>query len=276
MVNPVAFHLAGITVHWYGIIIASAILIGVWLAMREAKRRGIEESDTIIDLCLWAVPLAVIGGRLFYVIFEWQRFSTDLLSILYIWEGGLAIYGAVIGGALAVYIFSRQRKLGFVNLLDILAPSLVLGQAMGRWGNFFNQEAYGNLVTDPSMQWFPFAVFIQNSGPDGAWHLATFFYESVWCFLVFGFLFWYQKRQKRTGNVILWYFLLYGIERAFVEGLRTDSLWLIPDVVRVSQALSIVLVLAAGALLVYNNFYRKRPLSENKTDTDNVKVQGLR
>lgn len=264
MVNPVAFKLFGISVHWYGIIIASAIMIGVWLAMREAKRRGMEP-DTIIDLCLWAVPLAVIGGRLFYVIFTWDMFKDNPVSMLYVWEGGLAIYGAVMGGAVAVYIFSRRRKLSFIGLLDILAPSLILGQAMGRWGNFFNQEAYGNLVTDPSMQWFPFAVYIQN---DASWHLATFFYESVWCFLVFGFLLWYQKRQKRTGNVILWYFLLYGIERAFVEGLRTDSLWLIPGVVRVSQALSIGLVLAAGALLVYNNYFRKKPLAENKTVHD--------
>jgi len=266
MVNPVAFNLFGINVHWYGIIIASAILIGVWLAMREAKRRGIEP-DTIIDMCLWTVPIAVIGGRLFYVIFSWDLFKNDPMSILYIWQGGLAIYGVVIVGVLVVYLFARRRKLGFVNLLDILAPSLILGQAMGRWGNFFNQEAYGTAVTDPSMQWFPFAVYIQNTG---TWHLATFFYESIWCFLVFGFLYWYQKRQKRTGDVILWYFFLYGIERSFVEGLRTDSLWLIPDVVRVSQALSILFVLAAGALLVYNNYFRKKPITENGSDTDDA------
>ena len=269
MVNPVAFSLFGVSVYWYGIIIASAIVIGVWLAMRESRRRGIDP-ENIIDLCLWAVPFAVIGGRLFYVIFTWEMFKNDPISILYIWHGGLAIYGVVIVGVLVVYLFSRRRKLGFVNMLDILAPSLVLGQAMGRWGNFFNQEAYGNVVTDPSMQWFPFAVFIQNSGANGAWHLATFFYESMWCFLVFGFLYWYQKRQKRAGNVILWYFLLYGVERAFVEGLRTDSLWLIPGVVRVSQALSILFVLAAGALLIYNNFYRKKPVSENGTKPDNA------
>lgn len=275
MVNPIAFNLFGISVHWYGIIIACAILIGVWLAMRESKRRGIDP-DSIIDLCIWAVPLAVICARLFYVVFyvpgagQPNPFFADPVSILYIWDGGLAIYGAVIGGALAVFLFARRRKLSFVELLDILAPSLVLGQAMGRWGNFFNQEAFGNLVTDPNMQWFPYAVYIQR---EGAWHLATFFYESAWCFIVFGILFWYQKRQRRRGNVILWYFLLYGAERAFVEGLRTDSLWLIPDVVRVSQALSIVLALAAGALLVYNNFYRKKPVPEIEEHTDQAQAK---
>lgn len=263
MISPIAFSFAGINVHWYGIIIATAILIGVWLAMRETKRRGMDP-DMIIDLCLLAVPLAVICARIYYVIFfvpgpgQINPFAADPLSVLYIWDGGLAIYGAVIGGMLAVLIFCKWRKLklsSFVDFLDILAPSLILGQAMGRWGNFFNQEAYGYIVTDPAMQWFPFAVFIQR---ENAWHLATFFYESLWCFLVFGFLLWYQRRQKTRGNVILWYFFLYGIERAFVEGLRTDSLWLIPDAVRVSQALSLVLALAAGALLLYNNHRKKR------------------
>ena len=262
MVNPIAFTLFGVSVHWYGVVISAAIIIGVILAMRETKRRGMDP-DIIIDLALWVVPLAVVCARLFYVLFfvppegHPNQFLVDPIRVLYIWEGGLAIYGAVLGGALGVFLFCRRRKIRWVEMLDILAPSLVLGQAMGRWGNFFNQEAYGYAVTNPSMQWFPFAVFIQQ---EQTWHLATFFYESLWCFLVFGFLLWYRKRQRTDGNLILWYFLLYGLERAFVEGLRTDSLWLIPDVLRISQLLSVIFALTA-AVLLWLNSRRNKSLS---------------
>ncbi len=258
MIDPVAFTIFGISVAWYGIIIASAILIGVFLAIKEAKRRGID-ADLMLDAFIWIVPIAIICARLYYVAFEWNAYSGNLISILYIWEGGLAIYGAVIGGAIALYLFCRHKKISFVQIVDIIAPSLVLGQAMGRWGNFVNQEAYGTAVTDTSLQWFPYAVFIEKSGPNGTWHLATFFYESIWCFIVFGILLWYQKKKQKTaGNVMLWYLVLYGIERAFVEGLRTDSLWLIPDVIRISQVVSIGLVIVAGAALIYNNYIKKK------------------
>lgn len=254
--DPIAFYLFGIPVHYYGIIIASAIGLGVLIACYFAKRRGYDP-EIILDFVIMAVPIAIIGARLYFIFFTFDNYKNDPLSIIKVWEGGLAIYGGVIGGVLAALIFSKIRKIKFFDIVDICTPSLILGQAMGRWGNFFNQEAYGNLVTDPNLQWFPYAVFIQRTG---TWQQATFFYESAWDLLVFAFLFFYSRKKPKSGNVFLFYLLLYGIGRSFIEGLRTDSLWLIPGVVRVSQMLSIVLVLLGAAALIYRNFKSKKNL----------------
>lgn len=268
--NPVAFTIFGRNIYWYGIIIAVAVLLGILLAYREAKRKG-HNPDMVMDLALLAIPMAIVFARAYYVIFEWERYASNPISALYIWEGGIAIYGAVIGGVLALLIFARWKKLSFWELADITAPSLVLGQALGRWGNFFNQEAFGYAVTNPSLQWFPFAVYIQNleNSMEGPWHYATFFYESMACLLIFVFLMWYRKRSKREGNVFLWYLLLYGIERAFVEGLRTDSLYL--GMFRVSQLLSIALVILAGVVLLVRR--RKAVFESAEVDPNLVMVR---
>ncbi|MDR2515567.1 MAG: prolipoprotein diacylglyceryl transferase [Christensenellaceae bacterium] len=251
--SNIAFTLFGRPIFWYGILIAVAVLLGILLAAREAKRRGLEP-DSILDMALLAIPLAIVFARLYYVAFEWPRYASDPWSILYIWQGGIAVYGSIIGGVIAMLIFAKWRKIGFWTLADIAVPSLALGQAIGRWGNFFNQEAYGRAVSDPSLQWFPFAVYIQalENAPEGSWHYATFFYESMACFAIFALLYFvFRKRVKKDGNLFLIYFLLYGIERAFVEGLRTDSLYLyLGDLaIRVSQALSIVLVIVSALVL---------------------------
>ncbi len=224
----------------YGILIAMALALGTWLCTREEKRLGLPK-DTGLDIVLFALPPAVIMARLYYVVFAWDSFSGDPVSILYIWQGGLAIYGGVIGGALGVWWLSRRRKTGFATLADVVAAPLLLGQAIGRWGNFFNAEAYGYAVTDPRLQFFPFAVQIS-----GSWHLATFFYESAWNLLGFLFLYFSRdrlQRQGRRGHVLLWYFLWYGLGRMLIEGLRTDSLMAGP--IRVSQLLSLLLCVAA-------------------------------
>ena len=158
----------------YGLLIAGAILLGAILCQREARRLGLPP-DTGIDMILWAVPPAVICARLYYVIFRWEYYAADPVTALYFWQGGLAIYGAVIGGFLGLLALSRKNRLPLLTLLDIGAPLVILGQAIGRWGNFFNGEAYGALITDPAWQFFPAAVYA-----DGAWHMATFFYESCW------------------------------------------------------------------------------------------------
>ena len=172
------------------------------------------------------------------IIFRWDYYASDPLSALYFWQGGLAIYGAVIGGFLGLWALSRRNRLPFLTLLDIAAPLVILGQAIGRWGNYFNGEAYGALITDPAWQFFPVAVFA-----DGAWRQATFFYESCWNLAGFLFLWLYRKRAKRPGDVFWRYLLWYGAGRAVIEGLRSDSLMWGP--VRVSQALSAALVLVA-------------------------------
>ena len=243
--DPVAFTLAGRGVRWYGILIALGILSGIALAMAREKRYGLPR-DTTADLALWGVPSAIVGARLYYVLFSFKEYAADPVSALYVWEGGLAIYGGLLGGLLAGLCYARAKGLNFLTLADLVAPSFALGQAIGRWGNFFNQEAYGVAVAAEWMQRFPIAVYIEA---DGLWHCATFFYESMWCLLIVIVLLTMERRGafKRPGDGFLTYVLLYAVERALVEGLRTDSLYLGP--VRVSQALSVCAVVVCGALL---------------------------
>lgn len=235
------------TLPWYGVLIVCGIAAAVGLCLREEKRLGLQQ-DTVIDLAFWVIPLGLIGARVYYVIFQWDLFAPDPLSALRIWEGGLAIYGGVIGGLVGVLLFSARRKLNPFILTDIIVPGLSLAQGIGRWGNYFNMEAYGREITNPAWQFFPIGVQIPSA--DGyAWHMATFFYESCWDLLVFGLL-WFviRKRSHHSGTVTLWYLLLYGTGRFFIEGLRMDSL--MSSGIRVSQLLSVVLVIGSGILLI--------------------------
>lgn len=227
-------------VNLYGIAIALGVAAAIWYMSRQEAAQGLPK-DTAIDVALYAVPLAMVAARLYFVAFTWEDYKGDLLKILRIWEGGVAIYGGIIGGAIGVYILSRRRKLPFLALADLVAPALLLGQAIGRWGNYFNQEAYGYVVSNPKLQFFPIAVWA-----DGSWHMATFFYESLWNLAGFIFLHVNRKRflAKGRGMLFAWYLIWYGLGRMVIEGLRTDSLmW---GSLRVSQLLSVVLVLAAG------------------------------
>ena len=241
-----ALVIGNFSLRYYGILIAIGVLLGVLLAIKREKRLGLAK-DTTIDLALVGVPAALVGARLYYVAFSWDLYRDDLWKIFSVREGGMAIYGGVLAALLAGWIFSRVRKVPFASLADLAAPSLALGQAVGRWGNFVNQEAYGYAVTDPALCRFPIAVFIEA---DGRWHLATFFYESAWCFLIVAFILLMERkgRLRRPGDAFLWYLLLYGAERAVVEGLRTDSLMLGP--VRVSQLLAALLALGSLTALI--------------------------
>ena len=240
---------AGFAIHYYGIIIMLGVLLGVILAMKREKLYECPK-DTVLDLALICVPAAIICARIYYVVFEWEQFRGDLTSVFDIRSGGLAIYGGLIGAISAGFVYCKVKKLSFPAMADLAAPSIALGQAIGRWGNFFNQEAYGIEITAERLQFFPVGVYIDA---DKAWHCATFFYESAWCALIVIFLLYAQKRDffRRKGDVILWYMLLYGLERAVVEGLRTDSLYLGP--LRVSQALSLVLIFVAGMIFYLRN-----------------------
>ncbi len=248
MIDPIAIHnlfgIEGLNIAWYAIIVTSGIVAGILLGGFLAKKKGYT-FEMLIDLMLLALPLAIIFARLYYVVFEWERYAGDFMKIIAIWEGGLAIYGGVIGALLAALIFSKWKKVPFGDILDIGAPGLILGQAIGRWGNFVNQEAFGNVITNPSMQWFPYGVYIERLGE---WHQATFFYESAWNLIVLAVLLWYWKRAKHKGNVFVMYLVMYGIGRFFIEGLRTDSLWLVPGVIRVSQLLSACSSSAASSI----------------------------
>ncbi|HWQ98116.1 MAG TPA: prolipoprotein diacylglyceryl transferase [Clostridia bacterium] len=239
------FGIQGLNIAWYGVIIASGLLLGIILASMRARRRG-WSSDLVLDFILLAVPLAIIGARAYYVAFEWDYFSANPGLIIAINQGGLAIYGAVIGGFLAAFIFSKAAKFPFLKLIDLVIPSLILGQAIGRWGNFVNQEAYGTLITNPNLQFFPLAVYIQSLGE---WHQATFFYESFCNTILLVVTLLLGRKGVKDGTLLATYFIGYGVARAVIEGFRTDSLYLFANV-RISQVLSAVLVLVGILLLV--------------------------
>jgi len=277
--DPIAFKLGPLTVHWYGIILGTAALVGLALAVREGKRFGIVP-DFFMDLLLLGVPSAVIGARIYYVAFRWQDYKDDPISIFYIWEGGIAIYGALIGALIAGFLYIRHKGYNFWRIADICAPSLIVGQAIGRWGNFMNQEAYGSPVTEAFLRdKLQLPNFIVNQMYiDEVYRHPTFLYESVWN--IVGLLLLFGLRRLpfvRSGEVLLGYFIWYSIGRFFIEGLRTDSLaftgpkWLenvletlwSPTLllappgkmdygnIRISQLLAVLLVLAAIALIVY-------------------------
>ena len=244
------FGIQGFNIAWYGVIIACGMLLGVVLATQAAKRRDYK-TDLIIDFIMLALPVAILCARAYYVIFEWSSYSKNLIKIFAIWEGGLAIYGGVIGGIIAALVFSKMNKLPFWELIDIAVPSLILGQAIGRWGNFVNQEAYGNLITNPSLQFFPYGVYIQKLTQ---WHQATFFYESMWNLLIFIVLILYKRKAKYNGDIFARYLIGYGTGRFFIEGLRTDSLYLLPGM-RVSQLLSLILIVSGVIFLIIRKLH---------------------
>jgi len=277
-----------ISIHWYGILIAGGLLLAILLAMYHAKREG-HNPDSILDLALIIIPLAVIFARIYYVVFNWNLdyAGKPFWHVFAVWEGGLGIYGGVIGGFLGVLLYSKliNKKIPFINLLDILAPSLILGQAIGRWGNFLNQEAYGYAVTNPAWQWFPASVYItvpKIAGQQPGWYMATFFYESMWSFLIFAFLFFYFRnyKKRKPGDIFWFYLLLYGIGRAVIEGFRTDSLYIPGTSIRVSQWLSILLVIASACVLllplvkeVIAEVKNRRLATENVQLDDSLKLK---
>ena len=238
---------------WYSFLIVLGAALAVILAVREEKRTDLKK-DTILDFSLIVLPCGIVGARIYYVAFSWPQFKDNLVSVLKIWEGGIAIYGAVIAGLLTAWIFSRRRKISFFTLCDLIAPGLILAQAIGRWGNYFNQEAYGLPVNDPALQFFPFAVQIQESS-GLTWHMATFFYESVWNLMVFVFLMTARRKWFRYhGDVICFYAFLYASGRLVVEDFRMDSLYASSSV-RISQLLSVLI--CAFLIIRYIRMFRR-------------------
>ena len=239
--SPASRYIVG-SLPWYSVLIVTGALIAIVLASREEKRVGIKK-DTVIDLALWLIPLGIIGARIYYVAFSWSDFRDDPVSILKIWEGGIAIYGAVIAGLIVVLVFSRIKKIPPLLLCDLISPGLVLAQGIGRWGNYFNMEAYGAAVENPSLRFFPFSVLIP-SDPENPWHLATFFYESCWDIAVFVLLMVLRRRLfRRQGDVFFFYAFLYACGRLVIEDFRMDSLYAASSV-RISQLLSVLICVA--------------------------------
>ena len=231
--DPVAFTIFGAEIRWYGILIAFAFMIGIFLAVKRAPKFGIE-GDTVLDFALWLMPISIIGTRAYYVIFSWDQYADDPMSIFAIRSGGLAIHGGIIAGFLTAVIFCRVRKIRLLDLLDLTFPEVALGQAIGRWGNFFNSEAHGG-PTD-----LPWAIEV-----NGEMVHPTFLYESIWCFLLFLFLIWMSDRRRFRGQIMCLYGMLYSLERFLVEGLRTDSLMI--GSLRQAQVISTLIFTAALA-----------------------------
>ncbi len=248
--NPIAFSLGPLQVHWYGLIIGAGLALALWLAIREADRRGLPK-DTFPDLMLWAIPIAIISARIYYVIFQWDYYSSHPGDIVKIWNGGIAIHGALIGSVATAYVFSKKNHLSFWKIADIAAPSIILGQAIGRWGNFMNQEAHGGEVTRAFLENLHLPEFIVNQMYiNGAYYHPTFLYESVWDLVGFFLLIGLRKVNLRRGEIFLSYMVWYSIGRFFVEGLRTDSLMLTENL-RMAQMISIGLIALAVVLFVY-------------------------
>lgn len=255
-VERTAFTLFGIKVQWYGVIIGLGVLLCVGLALRACRRYGIESND-LMDYFLVSFPSAIVGARVYYVIFNFDLYRDDLTKIFSYREGGLAVYGGVLAAMLAVFCMAKvKKKHTFLQLADFAAPYILLGQAIGRWGNFFNQEAYGGLTDLP---WG-----MTGSNISGVVH-PTFLYESLWCFASFGIILWYRRSRfkKAQGECVCLYMILYGLERSIVEGLRTDSLYIGSTNIRVSQVLSIVLFIVGIVLFILLRVRHNRKMAES-------------
>ena len=264
---PAYFTLFGRRVYFSGVLIALGFLLAMSFCARRSKRFGIR-SDDFYDLMLWLIPLSILGARLYFVLFRLRDYAADPISALYVWEGGLAIYGGVIAGVITALLVCRRKKIPFPAMIDLLVFGLLIGQIIGRWGNFMNREAFGA----ETESFFRMGL----TKPDGStiYVHPTFLYESVWNLagLIFLLLFEGKGKRRYDGQCALIYFFWYGLGRAWIEGLRTDSLYIGGSGIRVSQLLSILLVLAAGTMLVIQGrrehppekLYVNRVNSENK------------
>ena len=247
--NPVAFNIFGLDVRWYGIFIATGMMAGILLASFTSKLKDVNY-DELLNTTLVAFPAAIIGARAYYVIFEFNQYKDNLLDVFNIREGGLAIHGGVIFALAAGFIYTRYKKENFLEFADVAAPSIIIGQAIGRWGNFFNSEAHGGPVTQGFISKFP--EFIQKGMLiDGVYYHPTFLYESIWNFIVCLILIYLLTKTFKRGTVIFSYIGLYSIGRFFIEGLRTDSLMVFG--MRTAQLISLVGVALWIIFLVTNN-----------------------
>ncbi|MEC2160507.1 prolipoprotein diacylglyceryl transferase [Virgibacillus halodenitrificans] len=253
--DRVFLEIGPLPIYWYGVIIATGAFLGLYLATKESDRLGMKK-DLIVDFVVFAIPIAILFARIYYVIFEWENYAdgpwTDIFAI---WEGGIAIHGAVIGGVLTAIVFTRIKKISFWQLADIIAPSLILGQAIGRWGNFMNQEAHGGAISEETYNSFHQYLpdFIMNQMCiEGVMYHPTFLYESIWNLIVFAFLLILRRYNPLRGDVFLSYVIAYSVGRFFIEGMRTDSLYAVGDL-RQAQLISVIGIVTAIIILVYRH-----------------------
>lgn len=261
----------GFEIAYYGIIMGSSILLGLFLAEREAKRTG-QDPDTYTDMVIYAIVFSIICARAYYVIFSWENYKDNLLSIFNLRQGGIAIYGSLIGAVATVYVYCKVKKLSFLQMTDTACIGLVAGQILGRWGNFFNREAFGGYTDGLLAMQLPVSAVQAHEITDEMWaHVQviggeqfiqvhpTFLYESLWNLGVICFLYWYRTRKKFQGELFLTYLLGYGLGRVWIEGLRTDQLQIGDTGIPVSQLLAGVLILFSLFMIFWG---RKKNMSE--------------
>lgn len=251
-IDPVAFHLGSIEVRWYGILIVSGIIIAYFVAQKEGEKRGLEK-DFFADLLIWAVPISIICARIYYVGMRWnEHYGSHPEDIIKIWEGGIAIHGALIGALLTGYFFCKKRGVSFLKVADIAAPSILIGQIIGRWGNFMNQEAYGGPVSRDFLEnlmlpnWIIDQMYVEQLQ---SYVHPTFLYESTWNFVGLILLLIFRKVNLHRGEIFFSYLIWYSFGRFFIEGLRTDSLYFMG--LKAAQFVSISAIVVAVAFLIY-------------------------
>ncbi len=255
MNNPVMMTLFGIEIKWYSFLILISVLIGIFLIIKESKRFKIE-NDTIFNMCFYAIIFGIIGARLYYVLFNISYYKYNLLEIFEIWNGGLAIHGGLIAGTLTVIIYAKKKNINFLRLLDIAVPAVILGQAIGRWGNFFNNEAHGFATTYTFLQNLYVPEFIiKGMNIGGTYYLPTFYFESLWCLLGFIILLIIRRlKYTKIGTPTCVYLMWYSFGRFFIEAWRTDSLML--GGFKIAQIISAVLFIGSLIYLIYINNHK--------------------
>ncbi|WP_339213923.1 prolipoprotein diacylglyceryl transferase [Ornithinibacillus sp. FSL M8-0202] len=271
--DRVFIQLGSLPIYWYGVIIATGAFLGLYIAMREADRIGLKK-DLFVDLVVFAIPISILFARMYYVIFEWERYVGEpWWKIFAIRDGGIAIHGALIGAVLTAIVFARVKKIPFWQLADVAAPSLILGQAIGRWGNFMNQEAHGGPimsqnVIDTHYSLLPDFIMDQMC-IGGTYYYPTFLYESLWNIVVLVLLLWLRRRNPIRGTVFLTYLAAYSVGRFFIEGMRTDSLYIVGNL-RTAQFLSVLLIVGAIVFIIY----RYKTVKERYQDVETKKNLG--
>lgn len=247
-INPIALELGPISVRWYGIIIAVGILLGYFIAQEGVKRIGFDK-DTLVDIIFWSAIFGFIIARLYFVVFQWPYYIQNPIEIPMIWHGGIAIHGGLIGGFVTGIIICKQRNINPFQIGDVIAPSMILGQGIGRWGNFMNHEAHGGPVSRTFLENLHIPDFIiNNMYINGKYYQPTFLYESIWDILGFVILILLRK-HLRIGDTFCLYLIWYSTGRFFVEGMRTDSLMLTSDI-RVAQLMSIILIIVGIVIMI--------------------------
>lgn len=249
--DRVFLSIGSINIYWYSVLIVIAIVIGMYFSLKQAIKNGLGK-DFLYDLIFLLIPVGIIGARLYYVLFNFSMFKDNILDIFKVWEGGLAIYGVVIAAIIFIIFYCRKKNKSILLTLDTLVPYLMLGQAIGRWGNFINKEAHGGLTTIEHLKSLHLPNFIiDGMHINGSYYIPTFLYESLWCLLGFIILLIVRNKNKykNKGLLLFIYFIWYGIGRFFIESLRTDSLYL--GIFRISQIVSIILIIIGIIGIIY-------------------------